>query len=54
MAPEYGATMGFFPPDQKSLEYLQMTGRDESKLAYIRVTDSIENLKLTLTFNRRI
>ena len=28
MAPEYGATMGFFPIDNKSIEYLKNTGRD--------------------------
>ena len=30
MAPEYGATMGFFPFDDRSVEYLRMTGRDEA------------------------
>jgi aconitate hydratase len=29
MAPEYGATMGFFPPDSESVSYLRMTGRSE-------------------------
>lgn len=29
MAPEYGATMGFFPVDEKTLDYLRMTGRKE-------------------------
>lgn len=29
MAPEYGATMGFFPADEKTLEYLRTTGRNE-------------------------
>ena len=29
MSPEYGATMGFFPVDEKSLEYLKMTNRGE-------------------------
>jgi aconitate hydratase len=29
MAPEYGATCGFFPVDQKTLEFLSMTGRGE-------------------------
>jgi aconitate hydratase len=29
MAPEYGATTGFFPVDAKTLEYLRTTGRDE-------------------------
>jgi aconitate hydratase len=28
MAPEYGATMGFFPVDQETLSYLARTGRD--------------------------
>jgi aconitate hydratase len=30
MAPEYGATCGFFPIDQITLDYLQLTGRDDS------------------------
>jgi len=29
MAPEYGATCGFFPIDERTLEYLRLTGRDE-------------------------
>ncbi len=29
MAPEYGATMGFFPIDQRTLEYLRLTGRSD-------------------------
>ena len=28
MAPEYGATMGFFPVDNRTIEYLRFTGRD--------------------------
>jgi len=28
MAPEYGATMGYFPIDQETLNYLKTTGRD--------------------------
>jgi aconitate hydratase len=30
MAPEYGATMGFFPIDSESLRYMSRTGRDEN------------------------
>ncbi len=30
MSPEYGATMGFFPVDSNTLEYLEMTGRTEN------------------------
>jgi aconitate hydratase len=29
MAPEYGATCGFFPVDDESLEYMKLTGRDQ-------------------------
>jgi len=32
MAPEYGATMGFFPVDARTLEYLRATGRDEADI----------------------
>ena len=35
MAPEYGATMGFFPIDAKTLDYLRQTGRDEPTIAKI-------------------
>lgn len=33
MSPEYGATMGFFPADDKTLDYLRMTGRSEAHVA---------------------
>ncbi|WP_438730171.1 aconitate hydratase AcnA [Parasphingorhabdus sp. DH2-15] len=33
MAPEYGATCGFFPIDDKTLDYLRLTGRAESEIA---------------------
>jgi aconitate hydratase len=33
MAPEYGATMGFFPVDEHTLEYFRGTGRTEEELA---------------------
>ncbi len=29
MTPEYGATLGFFPVDEKTIEYLRMTNRDQ-------------------------
>ena len=32
MAPEYGATMGFFPVDDNTLAYLRGTGRDEEEI----------------------
>ena len=35
MAPEYGATMGFFPVDDATLRYLELTGRDEDLIAAV-------------------
>ena len=35
MAPEYGATCGFFPVDRKTLDYLHLTGRDEARIALV-------------------
>ena len=35
MAPEYGATMGFFPVDQETLEYLKFTNRDPDLVALV-------------------
>src|SRR5215204_2405520 len=32
MAPEYGATMGFFPVDEKTLEYFRGTGRTDEQV----------------------
>ncbi len=43
MAPEYGATMGYFPVDEKTVEYLRGTGRRKSEIeafeAYFRAQD---------------
>jgi aconitate hydratase len=36
MAPEYGATMGFFPTDEKTLEYFTNTGRSREQVQTIR------------------
>lgn len=36
MSPEYGATIGFFPADEKTLEYMRMTGRDEKHIQQIK------------------
>ncbi|HET9458937.1 MAG TPA: aconitate hydratase AcnA, partial [Sphingomicrobium sp.] len=36
MAPEYGATCGFFPVDERTLDYLKLTGRDEEQIALVR------------------
>jgi aconitase A len=35
MAPEYGATCGFFPIDQRTIDYLTVTGRSEERIALV-------------------
>lgn len=36
MSPEYGATCGFFPIDDKTLDYLRMTGRSEKDVSRVK------------------
>ncbi|MBO5781999.1 MAG: aconitate hydratase AcnA [Opitutales bacterium] len=36
MAPEYGATMGYFPVDEKTLEYMRLSGRSEEQISLIK------------------
>ncbi len=36
MAPEYGATCGFFPVDEETLNYLRLTGRSEEQIELVR------------------
>jgi aconitate hydratase len=35
MAPEYGATCGFFPIDRRTLDYLELTGREPERIALV-------------------
>lgn len=35
MAPEYGATCGFFPVDAETIRYLELTGRDQTTIALV-------------------
>ncbi|MGI9296813.1 MAG: aconitate hydratase AcnA [Gammaproteobacteria bacterium] len=44
MAPEYGATMGFFPADEKTIVYLRSTGRDESLLQTVEAYYRAQNM----------
>ncbi|MHA6261110.1 aconitate hydratase AcnA [Sporosarcina sp. CAU 1771] len=36
MAPEYGATCGFFPVDEETLNYMRLTGREEEQIAVVK------------------
>jgi aconitate hydratase A / 2-methylisocitrate dehydratase len=44
MAPEYGATMGFFPVDAATVDYLRATGRSEQALAAFETYCKAQNL----------
>jgi aconitate hydratase len=44
MAPEYGATMGFFPVDEKTLDYMRMTGRSEKHVLLVEKYLKAQNL----------
>lgn len=44
MAPEYGATMGYFPVDHQTIDYLRMTARDQSHLDLIQNYLKAQNL----------
>lgn len=44
MAPEYGATCGFFPIDHITLDYLRLTGRDEQTIALVEAYAKIQGL----------
>ncbi len=44
MAPEYGATMGFFPVDQKTLDYLELSGRDEAIIDLVEQYAKLQGL----------
>jgi aconitate hydratase len=44
MAPEYGATCGFFPIDERTADYLRLTGRDEHQIALVRAYAQAQGL----------
>jgi len=44
MAPEYGATCGFFPVDNETLRYLRLTGRDEHNIALVEAYSKAQGL----------
>lgn len=44
MAPEYGATCGFFPVDDETLNYLRLTGRDDDQVALVEAYSKTQGL----------
>ena len=49
MAPEYGATCGFFPVDERTLEYLRLSGRDEDHVRNVEAYYRAQGLFWTPT-----
>ncbi len=44
MAPEYGATVGFFPVDGETLSYMELTGRDSDEIALVEAYTKAQGL----------
>ena len=44
MAPEYGATMGYFPPDAETLQYLRLTNRSAERMEIVEKTLKLQGL----------
>ncbi|MDZ4364642.1 aconitate hydratase AcnA, partial [Brevundimonas sp.] len=44
MAPEYGATCGFFPVSQATIDYLTATGRDKARVALVKAYAEAQGL----------
>src|SRR5204862_596805 len=47
MCPEYGATVAIFPIDDMTLEYLRLTGRDDSRVALVEAYAKAQGLYRT-------
>ncbi|MDR3442277.1 MAG: aconitate hydratase AcnA [Legionella sp.] len=44
MAPEYGATCGFFPVDKETIRYLELTGRDKHTIALVEAYSKAQGM----------
>jgi aconitate hydratase len=44
MSPEYGATCGFFPVDEQTIDYMRLTGRDEAQLELVEAYAKAQGL----------
>ena len=51
MAPEYGATCGFFPIDNETINYLRLTGKDEHHLKLVRDYSKVQSIWADENYN---
>lgn len=52
MAPEYGATCGFFPVDEEALKYMRLTGRSEEQIDLVKTY--LEENSMFFTVEKKI
>ena len=50
MAPEYGATCGFFPTDNETINYLRLTGKNDQHLKIVKEYTSAQSLWLDISY----
>ncbi len=51
MAPEYGATCGFFPTDQETINYLRLTGKNEHHLDIVKIYSKNQTMWADQNYN---
>lgn len=54
MSPEYGATMGYFPVDDETLNYLRLTGRTEEQIALVEAYYKAQGMFRTDDMEERV
>lgn len=54
MSPEYGATMGYFPVDDETLNYLRLTGRSEDQIALVEAYYKAQGMFRTDDMEERV
>ena len=51
MAPEYGATCGFFPTDKETINYLELTGKDKHHLEIVKKYSKKQSMWIDKNYN---
>ncbi len=51
MAPEYGATCGFFSTDKETIKYLELSGKDDHQLEIVKRYTSLQKLWIDSNYN---
>lgn len=54
MAPEYGATVGYFPPDKEAINYLRLTNRSSDRIEIIQETLKRQGLLKDYNANEQV